>query len=154
VSRVFGRGELKAAVLDALDAVEPANGYTIMQTLADQVGGGWRPSPGAIYPALLGLEDAGLIVSEDDEGSRRYRLSPQGRQAQASAGGTLERVAERARRAPAPAPTVGALVDAFATAAPARSRPLDPTTALAVSAVLDGARTRLTAVLDKENPDG
>ena len=70
MSRLFGRGELQAALLDAIGALGPSHGYAIMQTLAERVGNGWRPSPGAIYPALLGLEDAGLIEGRDGDGSR------------------------------------------------------------------------------------
>jgi DNA-binding PadR family transcriptional regulator len=57
----------------------PMHGYQIMQELAERSGGTWRPSPGAIYPALQRLEDAGLIVGEDTSDDRRiYRLTEEG----------------------------------------------------------------------------
>ena len=57
MSRLFARGELKLALLHVAAELGPANGYAIMQGLGDRVGGSWQPSPGAIYPALLALED-------------------------------------------------------------------------------------------------
>ena len=61
------------------------HGYAIMQELQRRVGSQWRPSPGAIYPALVALEEAGLITSDEREacastGSpRRGRPSSHGR---------------------------------------------------------------------------
>src|SRR5215470_103063 len=43
-------------------------------------GGAWRPSPGAIYPALSQLADEGLIVGEESSGRRVFRLTDEGRQ--------------------------------------------------------------------------
>jgi len=154
VTRLFGRGELKVAILDTLGEIEPANGYAIMQALADAVGGGWRPSPGAIYPALLGLQDAGLIESDGaDSGSLTYRLTDTGRRHRGSATGVLSAAADRARTAPAQ-PTLGSLVDAFATAIPERGRRLGPTGAAAVERLLQTTRARLDKLIDKETTDG
>ena len=94
---LFRRGELKVALLEALSAVEPANGYVIMQTVADRLEGAWQPSPGAVYPALLGLEDDGLIEAEDWDGTRLYRLTARGRRTVSGAAGTLAEVAGRTR---------------------------------------------------------
>jgi len=94
---LFRRGELKVALLEALGTVEPANGYVVMQTVADRLEGAWQPSPGAVYPALLGLEDDGLIEAEDWDGTRVYRLTARGRRAVNSASGTLADVASRTR---------------------------------------------------------
>src|SRR5947208_1051335 len=116
MTRLFGRGELKAAIIDTLGEIEPANGYSIMQAMAEAIGGGWRPSPGAIYPAILGLEDAGLVEARsDDGGSITYTLTQAGRKVHAGATGTVSAAADRARTAP-PAPSLGSLVDAFASA--------------------------------------
>jgi DNA-binding transcriptional ArsR family regulator len=154
VTRLFGRGELKAAILDALGEAEPANGYAIMQALADAIGGSWRPSPGAVYPALLGLEDAGLVVGDDDGGgSVTYRLTAAGRGARQGAEGVLSAVADRVRTDP-PAPTLGALVDAFASAAPARGHKLAPAGVTAVQRLLESTQARLAKIVDKENNDG
>jgi hypothetical protein len=154
VTRLFGRGELKAAILDALGDIEPANGYAIMQALAGAIGGSWRPSPGAVYPALLGLEDEGLVVGDDDgAGSVTYQLTDVGRKVREGAEGVLSAVADRARIDP-PAPTVGALLDAFATAAPARAHKLAPAGVTAVQRLLESTQTKLARIVDKENNDG
>jgi hypothetical protein len=154
VTRLFGRGELKTAILDALGEIEPANGYGIMQALADAIGGAWRPSPGAVYPALLGLEDAGLVVgTADATGSLTYRLTDAGHRARDGAEGTLSAVADRARIDP-PAPTVGALVDAFAAAAADRGQKLGSASVTAIGRLLDSTQTKLAKIVEKEKNDG
>ncbi|CAN5718308.1 hypothetical protein BH24ACT3_BH24ACT3_08110 [soil metagenome] len=120
MTRLFHRGELKTALLHALEAVGPANGYTVMQALGDLIGGGWRPSPGAVYPALLSLEDAGLIAGAPGPGSKVYELTPAGRRSAAGAGAVLDRVADRARTSSPRRPTLGAVLDRFAARAPDR----------------------------------
>lgn len=74
------RGDVRQAVL-ALLAEEPMNGYQMIQTMAERTGGGWKPSPGAIYPALSQLEDEGLIEQFDNNGAKAYRLTEPGRSA-------------------------------------------------------------------------
>lgn len=71
------RGEVRTAILQLL-AEEPRNGYQIISALNERSGGAWRPSPGAVYPALSQLEDEGLIEAFDNEGSRAFRLTKQG----------------------------------------------------------------------------
>lgn len=126
MTRLFGRGELKQALLHVVADLGPTNGYTIMHGLAERVGGHWQPSPGAIYPALLALEDGGLVAGEDHDGTRRYAITAAGRVAVAAEPDVLEVVAGRAKRAPAPPVTVGALLDRLVAAAPRRDRPLQP----------------------------
>ncbi len=74
------RGDVRQAVL-ALLTVEPLNGYQMIQKLAEHTEGGWKPSPGAIYPALAQLEDEGLIEQFDNEGTKSYRLTDAGQSA-------------------------------------------------------------------------
>jgi DNA-binding PadR family transcriptional regulator len=112
------------ALLEALGTVGPANGYVIMQTVADELAGAWQPSPGAVYPALLGLEDAGLIRGTDRDGARIYELTARGRRALLDAAGTLGQVAARAKAAP-PAPSLGRIVDDWAGQLSERGRRLD-----------------------------
>jgi DNA-binding PadR family transcriptional regulator len=57
----------------------PRNGYQIMSEIEERSGGAWRPSPGAVYPALSQLADEGLIVSDESGGRRTYRLTDAGR---------------------------------------------------------------------------
>jgi DNA-binding PadR family transcriptional regulator len=126
VTRLFARGELKLALLHVAADLGPANGYSIMQGLAERVGGSWQPSPGAIYPALLALEDGGLLVGRDDGGIRRYELTSAGRVAVAADPDIVADVARRAQRAPAPPVTLGAVLDRLVAAVPNRERPLPP----------------------------
>lgn len=154
MTRLFGRGELKIAILDALGEIEPANGYAIMQALADAIGGTWKPSPGAVYPALLGLEDGGLVTgTADDTGSLTYRLTDAGHRARHSAEGTLSAVADRARADPPP-PSVGALVDAFAAGIPDRGRKVDTTNVAAIERLFETTQAKLAKIIDKEKTDG
>ncbi len=70
MARVFNRGELKVALLSVIASLGEGHGYAIMQELQQRVGSHWRPSPGAIYPALVALEEAGAVTSEEREGPR------------------------------------------------------------------------------------
>ncbi|MFG1699205.1 PadR family transcriptional regulator [Nonomuraea sp. NPDC049309] len=72
------RGDVRAAIL-ALLAEEPRNGYQIIQEIAERSEGGWKPSPGAVYPALQQLTDEGLVISEENEGRKTFRLTQEGR---------------------------------------------------------------------------
>jgi len=126
VTRLFGRGELKLALLHVAADLGPTNGYAIMHGLAERIGGSWQPSPGAIYPALLALEDGGLLAGQEHDGARRYELTPAGRAAVAAKPDVLDAAAGRALRAPAPPMTVGALLDGLTAAAPNRDHVLRP----------------------------
>lgn len=70
------RGDVRAAILDVL-AVEPLNGYQVIQQIAERSNGEWRPSPGSVYPTIAQLEDEGLVVAEVERG-RTLRLTPEG----------------------------------------------------------------------------
>ena len=73
------RGDVRAAIL-ALLREGPRNGYQIMSEIEERSGGAWRPSPGAVYPALSQLADEGLIMGEESGGRRTFRLTEAGRQ--------------------------------------------------------------------------
>jgi len=73
-----GRGDVRAAIL-ALLREGPRNGYQIMSEIEERTGGAWRPSPGAVYPALSQLADEGLIAGEESDGRRTYSLTEAGR---------------------------------------------------------------------------
>ncbi len=73
-----GRGDVRAAILAVL--IEgPRNGYQIMSDIQERSGGAWRPSPGAVYPALSLLADEGLIEGEESGGRRTFSLTDAGR---------------------------------------------------------------------------
>ncbi len=76
--RRMRRGAIRTAILVALKE-EPAHGYEVMRRLEEMSGGIWRPSPGSVYPHLQMLEDEGLVLSSDVEGSRTYTLTEAGR---------------------------------------------------------------------------
>lgn len=60
-------------------AHEPHNGYQLMQAIEERSGGRWRPSPGAVYPALAQLEDEGLIRQTEQDGAKLYEITDAGR---------------------------------------------------------------------------
>jgi DNA-binding PadR family transcriptional regulator len=71
------RGDVRAALLLLL-AEEPRNGYQAMQAIEERSGGRWRPSPGAVYPALAQLEDEGLIRAVDRDGGKVFEVTQAG----------------------------------------------------------------------------
>jgi DNA-binding PadR family transcriptional regulator len=71
------RGDVRAALLLLLED-EPRNGYQLIQEIEERTGGVWRPSPGAVYPALQQLEDEGLVRAEEVDGRRVFRLTEEG----------------------------------------------------------------------------
>jgi DNA-binding PadR family transcriptional regulator len=73
------RGDVRAAIL-ALLRDGPLNGYQIMSEIEERSGGAWRPSPGAVYPALSQLADEGLISAEESGGKRVFSLTDAGRE--------------------------------------------------------------------------
>lgn len=73
------RGDVRAAIL-ALLREGPRNGYQIMSEISERSGGAWRPSPGAVYPALAQLADEGLIEGEESAGRRTFRLTQAGQE--------------------------------------------------------------------------
>jgi DNA-binding PadR family transcriptional regulator len=72
-----GRGDVRAAIL-ALLKEGPRTGYQIMSDIKERSGGAWRPSPGAVYPALSQLADEGLIAGEESGGRRTFSLTSAG----------------------------------------------------------------------------
>jgi len=73
------RGDVRAPIL-ALLREGPRNGYQIMSEIEERSGGAWRPSPGAVYPALQQLADEGLIEAEEESSGRRtFGLTEAGR---------------------------------------------------------------------------
>lgn len=72
-----GRGDVRAAIL-ALLREGPRTGYQIMSEISERSGGAWRPSPGAVYPALSQLADEGLIAGEESGGRRTFSLTSAG----------------------------------------------------------------------------
>jgi DNA-binding PadR family transcriptional regulator len=73
------RGDVRATIL-ALLTEGPRTGYQIMSDIEERSRGAWRPSPGAVYPALQLLADEELIIGDEAGGRRTYRLTEAGRE--------------------------------------------------------------------------
>jgi DNA-binding PadR family transcriptional regulator len=69
---------VRATIL-ALLSEGPRTGYQIMSDIEERSEGAWRPSPGAVYPALQLLADEGLILGEEAGGRRTFQLTDAGR---------------------------------------------------------------------------
>lgn len=93
--RFFGGGEVRLALLSLLDE-GPKHGYQLMKDLEARSGGLYRASAGAIYPTLQQLEDEGLILSEQAEGRRVYRLTDDGREELKRSADSVKKIWERA----------------------------------------------------------
>ena len=79
------RGDVRSAVLALLDD-RPMHGYEMIQELEERTDGVWRPSPGAVYPALQLLEDQGLVTADAEAGKRLFSLTDTGREEAAKLG--------------------------------------------------------------------
>ena len=155
MARVFKRGELKQAIVAVLSSLGEAHGYAIMAELKERVGGRWRPSPGAIYPALLSLEELGLVVSVDEEGMKVYSLTDEGRRVVLSQETTGAWAALAKRAADAPTRTsVGSVVDAFASSFSERRKLIDSKQQVAVERVLSRAGKEIMQTLEKGEKSG
>ena len=153
MARVFKRGELKQAIVAVLASLGDAHGYAIMAELKERVGGCWQPSPGAIYPALLSLEELGLLSSHDEDGTRIYSLTGEGRRLAETAIGAWAALAKRAQDA-SPRSSIGSVLDAFASSHPDRRKLVDGKQARAVERVLARAGKEITQTLEKGERDG
>jgi len=74
------KGFLRYKVLKLLSE-KPMSGSEIMNEIAKQTNGHWKPSPGSIYPLLAWLQDNGYIkeATEQEAGVKRYALTDQGK---------------------------------------------------------------------------
>ena len=73
------RGAVRIAILTLLDE-RPMHGYEIITELETRSDGRWRPSPGAVYPALEKMEEHGAVTSTEADGKRQYELTDRGRE--------------------------------------------------------------------------
>jgi DNA-binding PadR family transcriptional regulator len=150
MSRIFRRGELKEAIVLVLDGLGEAHGYAIMAELKDRVGGGWKPSPGAIYPALLALVETGHVRTVDRDGTRMYSLTEQGRRVAATKRSS-SRWASLAARAEEGEErvSVGSLLDGFAEASDLRRRLARTAQRERIEAILARANAEIARTLDE-----
>ncbi len=155
MGRIFRRGELKEAILVVLGSVEAAHGYAIMGELKDRVGGGWKPSPGAIYPALLALVEQGHVETTEQEGTRLYSLTPSGRlEARTSAiAGRWASLHARAKSGEERI-TVGSLLDTFAAESELRRRLTGVDQRREIESILKRASNEIDQILNEGENDG
>ena len=155
MGRIFKRGELKQAVLIVLDALGEGHGYAIMNELKNQVGGGWKPSPGAIYPALLALVEQGLVAASDQDGTRIYSVTEAGKVEARSAAMTSRWSTFSARaEAGAERVTVGSLLDEFSSSSPIRRRLPGHEARVRIEQILARTGTEIENVLNEGESDG
>lgn len=72
--------DLRGAVLTSL-LDEARTGAQIIDAIAAESGGHWRPKPGAVYPLLQLLADEGLVSAEQRDEKKVYALTEAGRAA-------------------------------------------------------------------------
>ena len=155
MSRIFRRGELKEAVLLVLDSLGEAHGYAIMAELKDRVGGGWKPSPGAIYPALLALVDTGHVRAKNHDGTRVYSLTKEGRRVAATQRSSSRWASLTARAEEGEdRVSVGSLLDTFAEASALRRRLARTEQRGRIEAILARASAEIEGTLEEGENDG
>ena len=92
------KGFLRYEVLKLLSE-KPMSGSEIMSEIEKETDGGWKPSPGSIYPLLAWLQDKGYIkeTAEQEAGTKRYMLTEKGKTYLDQHVKTRERMRERFR---------------------------------------------------------
>src|SRR6476619_5624011 len=70
------RGDIKFHLLEILKET-PRHGYEVISEL-EKRSGGYRPSPGSVYPTLQMLEEGGFLTSEQVEGKKVYSITEEG----------------------------------------------------------------------------
>lgn len=74
MARLMRYGELPLVVLACL-STGPRSSYQLMADVEGVFNGRYRPSTGTLYPAVTGLQQAGLIVADD---ASHWLLTPEG----------------------------------------------------------------------------
>lgn len=70
------RGDIKFHLLEILKETS-RHGYEIISELEKQ-SGGYRPSPGSVYPTLQMLEEGGFLTSEQIDSKKVYTITEEG----------------------------------------------------------------------------
>jgi DNA-binding PadR family transcriptional regulator len=74
----LARGGFRILLLRTLDE-KPMHGYEVMKALEARFQGFYRPSAGAVYPALRSLQREGLVAVTGSERRKTYRLTAKGK---------------------------------------------------------------------------
>jgi DNA-binding PadR family transcriptional regulator len=155
MGRIFRRGELKEVLVIVLASLGEAHGYAIMTELKERIGGGWKPSPGAIYPALLALVEMGYVQTTEKDGTRIYSLTEAGRRV-AENSSSSSRWASLSARSESDEGriTIGLLLDRFAAESKLRRRQAGPEQRQQIEEILARASGEIEQVLKKGDNDG
>jgi len=86
----LAKGDFKSMVLRILEE-RPMHGYEIIKFVEDRYHGFYKPSPGAIYPALRSLLRQGLVEVNGEERIKTYSISRKGKTYLRSRRAALER---------------------------------------------------------------
>ncbi len=138
-----------------LESIDTAHGYAIMSELKNRVGGGWKPSPGAIYPALLALVEQGYVKTAEQGGTRLYSLTPDGH-VEARAFAVAARWASLNARAESGEDriTVGSLLDSFSAESGLRRRLTGIDQRREIESILRRASDEIENTLNRGDKDG
>jgi DNA-binding PadR family transcriptional regulator len=74
---MFDAGAMRYVVLQLI-AEKPRHGYELIKELEQRSGGGYSPSPGAIYPLLAMLLDMGHVTASADGNKKLHTITPEG----------------------------------------------------------------------------
>ncbi len=74
----LGKGGFRTLLLRALSE-RPMYGYEVIKVLEERFQGFYRPSAGAVYPALRSLQRDGLVAVRGSEGRKTYRITAKGK---------------------------------------------------------------------------
>ena len=138
-----------------LASLGEAHGYAIMTELKERVGGGWKPSPGAIYPALLALVEMGYVQTSEKDGMRVYSLTEAGRRAaeKSSSESRWASLSARSERDEGRI-SIGSLLDRFAARSELRRRLAGPEQEQRIEEILSRASGEIEQLLQKGDNDG
>lgn len=74
----LGKGGFRILVLRALSE-RPMYGYEVIKAMESRFQGFYRPSAGAVYPALRSLRQAGLVAVRGSERRKTYHITTKGK---------------------------------------------------------------------------
>lgn len=75
----LGKGGFRILLLRTLRD-KPMHGYEVIKALEERFQGFYRPSAGAVYPALRSLQRDGLVSVSGSERRKTYRLTSKGKE--------------------------------------------------------------------------
>lgn len=75
--RFLAKGDFADLLLFVLEE-KPRHGYEIMKALEERFHGFYKPSAGAVYPALRALHGRGLVSMAGGERRKTYHITPKG----------------------------------------------------------------------------